>query len=273
MKKRRTEQNSTEQNRTVDTNNLVSGLRNLRRKFLHVVLYAFFVLIFSCKDGIEDFNVWPLMNNTSSSNQNLESLTTDVYDDVYQYHYQGLSYARNQFTNFPNLTIKNVLEAFNANNVNYSNIEINWNLIDTILLNRDSIVSYLNNFVNIISDIPEFSSTKKYKAIELIYTMVNTNLGSTYRDSIVVKVNTEMDEEIRQGYALLLSSYDYWTLEIIDNNNDIPMIQLDCAGYIIGWLDAVLDDIADGKLKPEGQWKRIKKGALYGLTTSMGFWK
>ncbi|GAB1398446.1 hypothetical protein MASR1M65_32260 [Saprospiraceae bacterium] len=61
--------------------------------------------------------------------------------------------------------------------------------------------------------------------------------------------------------------------EIIDNNNDIPMIQLDCAGYIIGWLDAVLDDIADGKLKPEGQWKRIKKGALYGLTTSMGFWK
>ncbi|GAB1398445.1 hypothetical protein MASR1M65_32250 [Saprospiraceae bacterium] len=104
------------------------------------------------------------------------------------------------------------LKAFNANNVNYSNIEINWNLIDTILLNRDSIVSYLNNFVNIISDIPEFSSTKKYKAIELIYTMVNTNLGSTYRDSIVVKVNTEMDEEIRQGYALLLSSYDYWTL-------------------------------------------------------------
>lgn len=123
---------------------------------------------------------------------------------------------------------------------------------------------------------PGITIAKIAKLNKLKNSILNLELNSTYRDSIIYKINSESDIEVKSGYLLLLSSFDYWNYEFVDENEDFDdddvhaIIQIDAGGYIIGWIKAVWDDYNAGTLSPEGQHRRIREAAYTGLMASTG---
>lgn len=51
------------------------------------------------------------------------------------------------------------------------------------------------------------------------------------------------------------------------------IVQLDCAGYVVGWAHAVYSDWESGNLNPDGQWRRINAGVSTAVGASMGGFK
>lgn len=188
---------------------------------------------------------------------------------VYDFHTNGLNYAKQ------NKDQKGLVEIVNT----FVNTSPDYSLLTS--QESSNLLSQVNNKAQIM----EVASGK----INLLVNKVDQNLLSDFesfyhfiegisskvpnRSEILSAKSRSRTLEVANGYELLLSSFDFW---IDPNNNDggnvAAFIQLDAAGYIIGWVDAVIDDYNAGNLNPEGQWRRIRKGATFGLGCSIGKW-
>lgn len=84
-----------------------------------------------------------------------------------------------------------------------------------------------------------------------------------------LKVKTR-DDEMLGALEISIASTNYWTGEADLEDGDVQaIIQLDAAGYIIGWIDAVIEDYNSPEgITAEGGWDRMRRGFLFGLSTS-----
>ncbi len=200
------------------------------------------------------------------------TLADDINNNVYDYHYQGLLYAKTQVVLSPKPSIITILDAFNSGYSNYSSISVNGTLLSNVVTNKSNLEPVVTSSINKLNDVSSISTEKKNKLTELKSTIFNLQLTTAYRNSITSKISTETDQDVKAGYNLLLSSFDFWIGEITDNDDDVQAIQLDAAGYIIGWVHSVYEDYNNGTLDPSGQGRRMRAGAACGLACSIGKW-
>jgi hypothetical protein len=242
---------------------------------LKYLLAAFVVAIltlsiYSCVQ--EDVDETKSAINLFDSDVQTRTLVDDVNNNIYYYHYDGLIFAKDKVLLNPKPSIYSIVNKFNTSFSNYANVIIDSLQIENIVVNKGNLESIVRINIDQLNSITGLSETRKNKINELKNFIFNLKLTNTYRSEIVLKISTESDLEIQSGYTLLLSSYDFWINEILDNDDDVQAIQLDAAGYIIGWAHAVYEDIASGNLNESGQYRRMRAGAACGLACSVGKW-
>jgi hypothetical protein len=85
-----------------------------------------------------------------------------------------------------------------------------------------------------------------------------------------LKVKTR-DDEMQGAIEISIASTNYWTGEADLEDGDVQaIIQLDAAGYIIGWIDAVLEDYnSEEGVTAEGGWDRMRRAFKFGMGFSV----
>lgn len=234
------------------------------RKTILTFLSITFILLTSCT----------VDNETNAKMPSVKAYTrSDLsHISIYDYHYKGLEFAYQHIEEKPLPSIQGIVQNFKFKFDDYRPIEVNWSKLDSIVRDQTNLSFYTSTSISKLYNSNAVNSIKSEKIQNLLFEIESIQLTTAYRDRIIEKIEEEDDIEIRSGFELLLSSYDYWLTEVTYNDDDVHAIQLDAAGYIIGWVDAVIDDYNNGILIPERQWIRMRKAATFGLGCSVGKW-
>lgn len=220
------------------------------------------------KSGAEG-NYVPSTSIVSSATDYLNSTT----------EYQGFNISQNEKEAFVGL-LDNM-----RNDMSFNNIRNIWG---------STITGYTNSF-NV--------STSEQEAIAEVYQLlknastknwgVNEEHTHIYNNilSIKAKYENKLKNEINKGelffglISICLDSNDYWYYERTNTKksleedlknptasepfSSIILVQIDCIGYIWGWVGAVYQDAnSPGGVKPSGQWRRIGSGLIGAMSAS-----
>lgn len=248
-------------------------------KKINLIFILFLVLIaFSCNNK-------DLQEIASIQNLNSRSDTMSIYNYAGRKHNLGLtSNFKCSETNWTPETIVSCTESSIIKlGIDYSYIE-NINLNDTLVIWLNKL--YIANNTNDIKDFLIFSVEYFNEQLNFIGLSGNINIIDTF--AIMIENNnydfdviynlynnnyySPLIQESVEGFVAILEySSIYWQN---DNNPDTvtsAFVQLDAAGYLIGWVYAVVSDYQDdGDVLAEDQWKRIGAGVAAGVGTSTG---
>ena len=136
-------------------------------------------------------------------------------------------------------------------------------------------------FVNLVRNVflQDFSSlslsqtcdriSADLEAIRLVYESINWPPGEGGLAGGLIYLAIGSNEYCRDNYGKLANQNPSGTEEPPVS----LIVQLDCAGFILGWAHAVYSDWEAGNLNPDGQWRRINAGVNTAVGTSMGGFK
>lgn len=190
---------------------------------------------------------------------------------VYDFHTDGLNYAKNLVKS---KTLNQIVDEFISTTKDYEPISASsYEKLNLILKDRSNIVDYAKDGVGSLRGKVDLNTLSEINSF--VTYVEGLTISPSLREEISSRLSSSSSDEAKSGYSLLLSSYEFWSIyDDGDDDGDVAAwIQLDAAGYIIGWVDAVIDDYnSPGGVTPDGQWRRIRKGAGVGLAASIGKW-
>lgn len=197
--------------------------------------------------------------------------TTLQGQTVYDFHFEGLKFGDSTLKKQADLKSSEVVNLFINTVSDYAPLSINEQKnLDAYVQNKENIIEAASSKLIKASEIKGDSSqfAKDLNQFYLYITSIDKK-GISEKD-IRAKISYFEGREISQAYLFILSSYDFW-------GDDTQAIVLDAAGYIIGWVDAYIDDNNNGEdvsgaWDSPRTWHRIRKGATFGLGCSIGKW-
>lgn len=205
----------------------------------------------------------------------LISVINSNAQSVYDFHLEGLRFAKKEISKNTNLKPSIIVNEFIETTDDYSSLsDEEKKELDGYILNKNSILEVANSKINELKKIEEVSS-KLIKDLDNFYSFIeHLEFNSNNKEVIKQKVKDNANDRISQAYLFTLSSYDFWEEE---EDGNVTAIRLDAGGYIIGWVDALIDDYNNGEdtsgdWGSSRSWHRIRKGATFGLGCSIGKW-
>jgi hypothetical protein len=203
----------------------------------------------------------------------------NILDLVGPFHNQGLSYARPLAQGHPisgqhALTIVNQYAA-TQENWGSTAIDLRYvNELERIMKYPSTSFRYAIEFCESLIGVKNLPTHfNEMRAVEPVITMLRRGtreeiVAALQRDLIDLKSKSVSSEAI----ALILlgiASAEYWVNDPGLTGGDVlPWIQVDCAGYLLGWAAAFYDDYSSGH--DSGDRNRIRKGVERGLGASVG---
>ncbi|KAA3636554.1 MAG: hypothetical protein DWQ02_08085 [Bacteroidetes bacterium] len=194
--------------------------------------------------------------------------------DAYNYHYQGLVYAKNEIKNN---SIETILAAYNSSYKGFEDISLSeeqLNILHSIIDNNSRAEETCNTKLNELESLRVLTTNEMQKFRDLHNIIFSKSSLAQKKIDLISLKRAERNTVLLAAYDLTISSIDFWPNHT-DGTTAFGAVQLDAAGYLIGWVVALTDDIetggdVSGDWDSPASWRRIKLGLAAGLLTSIG---